>query len=92
MRGFEAVGPTATELLFHVMDGVESIHDLRDRTGLSTSCVQGHVRRLTGLGLVQWTCKRGDPILPLVEFVTNVWDVLEDEPNDSCAVESTQLD
>jgi DNA-binding transcriptional regulator GbsR (MarR family) len=74
------------------MDGVESIHDLRDRTGLSTSCVQGHVRRLTGLGLVQWTCKRGDPILPLVEFVTNVWDVLEDEPNDSCAVESTQLD
>ena len=91
-RGYEAVSSRPTEILLFIIEGVDNLHDLADKSGLSASTVLGHVRRLTGLGLVRWTCKRGDPISPAVSAVVNVYDVLQDEPNGSCVVESTQLD
>jgi len=76
-RGYEALGTSATSILLLVMDGATSIHTLCDKTGLSASVVTGHVRRLSGKGLVHWTFRRGEPITPTHAVVVNIWDVLE---------------
>lgn len=61
-HGYEALGPSATDLLFMIMDGVDTITKLARKSGLSATVITGHVRRMTGMGIVTWKCRRGEPI------------------------------
>jgi hypothetical protein len=74
-RGVEALGASATEILLLIIDGHNSIAKLRRANGLSLSATGGHVRRLKGKGLVQWSLLRGDPITPLVGRVVELVDI-----------------
>jgi hypothetical protein len=68
-RGIDCLGPSASEILLLIMDGVDNIMTLADKMSLSASVTTGHVRRLCGLQLVSWTFKRGAKITPLVRIV-----------------------
>jgi hypothetical protein len=77
-RGYDCLGPSATEILMLILDGVVTIRELSNKVGLTPSVTRGHVRRLRGLGLVAWTCNGRDPIRSLCQHVdlSDYWPII----------------
>lgn len=88
-RGIDCLGPTATEILMLIIDGTSSVTQLSRIMGLSMSATTNHLRRLRGLGLIDWTYKRAESITPACTLVDVNMDAFG--PIDSCDVESTEI-